>query len=1550
MNFKKGISVGLAISLVLGSTMTAFASPNELVKSLGESKEKLMVLQAQIKQEPALQTIKDSDEVRVIVELDSEAVLEKATKKGIKLDEMSKFEVGKLQNQVLKEQRSLQSKISSKGIKFEVINSFTNVANGFSMKTTLGQAKKLESVAGVKSVTIANEYERPEPMMNNSGEIIKTKQTWASGYNGEGTVVAVIDTGVDSTHKDMVLTDQNKAELQADEVQAISKEKKLPGTYRTTKVPYGYNYMDNNQEILDLGPDASMHGMHVAGTVGANGDTNKDGIKGVAPEAQILAMKVFGNDPAMASTFGDVIVKAIDDSVLLGADVINMSLGSTASFVDDTDLEQVAVNRAVDNGVVMAISAGNSNVFGNGYDNPYAENPDYGVVGSPGLATDSLQVASIENNVVTGYGLEFSIDGQKNIAPYTSSGTDILSVFKGQELKAVDCGLGGLPEHFPAEVKGNLALIERGGYNFTDKIANAEAAGATAVIVYNNASGGEGLISMMYPEGGTIPALFIGNSFGAKIATQLKTSEVKVVANGNTISVPNTVKGSMSDFTSWGTTPDLEFKPEITAPGGNIWSTLNNNKYGNMSGTSMASPHVAGGSALVLQRVDKEFKLTGEARAKMAKKLMMSTAIAHVDNGANQAAGVVAGPNYTSPRRQGAGVMDLQASTTTPAIVTDTTTGECKVNLKEIKDNKATFTIEVQNFSDKELTYNVAGTVQTDLVDDQYTYLEAQNIINKDTKKFPISFSNNTIKVAKNGKAQLTATVDLRNTITAFNKASIEDVFKNGGYVEGFVTLTDPTDTNPTLSIPYLGFKGEWDKAPAIDASIYETKRASFYGVTSIANSDLDFLGVDLSGKNADENKIAFSPNGDGANDTILPVLSYLRNMKELDIEVLDKDGKVIRNLTQDFNVGKHYYDGKYAKYSIREDATWDGTVNNKVVADGAYTYRVKAKVDYENAKWQNFDFKINVDTKAPAVNKVNYNKDTKQLEVIAEDNNKGHVYKYVLISDGKAVEENATGKFDLSKLDYKKCSVQVYDYAQNKTSLKVTEATTGEYKEPTGAAQGDTTIPTVMVEGPEFFGVSKSGKVVVEGTVKDASAIAEFTVNGKNVPLTFDTHSGLWNFSTEVELKDGYHSIMVAARDAANNKIEFAHKLFVDTTAPVVNLEAIPSETTKDSVIISGKINDNLPSLKVKVNGNVIKTIAPDWSYFNDLESAKYDLAYEVKLAEGENKISVEAIDDAGNTTVKEITIKKVKKIVESTGRLYGKDRYATAVEVSKNGWKKSDMAVIANGTAYADALVAAPLAANYNAPILLTEAGKLTEATKTELKRLGVKTVYVVGGTSVISEATVKEMAKMGIDVVRLGGANRYETSLAVATQIDRQKNVENIYVAGGYAPADALTISSKAATDKTPIILVEAKKVPKKVLSWLKNQKLKSAYVIGGETVVKNSVMKDLNKITSQDISKNRIGGADRYETNALVIEKLFAKEQKNMYVTESMKLVDSLVVAPLAAKTGSPVIITNSNLSDKQKSLADKMLVKKVVEVGGQVNKAAVQDLVNRINNK
>ncbi|MEG0307236.1 MAG: S8 family serine peptidase [Clostridium sp.] len=1248
MNLKKGIAVGLSLSLVLGSNVSALAMPNELIKSLGESKEQIMVLQAQIDQEDGLKSIKESDKVRVVVELESEPVIEIATRKGLKIDEMNTGEVKSIQKSILKVQDTVQNDISNKGIEFEVINTFTNVANGFSIETTLGESRKIQEVKGVKSVTIANEYDRPEPMMNNSGDIINSKETWALGYNGEGTVVAVVDTGVDSTHRDMLVTDPTKAELQIDEVQAIAKDKKLAGTYRTSKVPYGYNYMDQNQEILDLGPDASMHGMHVAGTVGANGDVKNDGIKGVAPEAQILAMKVFGNDPSMSSTFGDVIVKAIDDSVILGADVVNMSLGSTASYVDDTDLEQAAVNRAVDNGVVMAISAGNSNVFGSGYKNPYAANPDYGVVGSPGLATDSIQVASIENNIISGFGLEYEINGVAGIAPYTSAGPDMLEAFKGKNLKVVDCGLGGTSADFTAAVNGNIALIQRGTYTFQDKITNAQNAGAIGVIVYNSPAGGDGLMNMAYQ--GNLPAIFIGRSHGVSISNESKIKDTTVMLNGKSASAVNPSAGKMSTFTSWGTTPDLEFKPEITAPGGNIWSTANNNGYQNMSGTSMAAPHVAGGSALVLQRVDKEFALTGEARALMAKNLLMSTAKAHVDNGNLQKYGVLAGANYTSPRRQGAGVMDLQAATTTPAIVTDSTSGECKVNLKEILGKSATFTVEIKNYSDKELTYNVAGTVQTDLSDEDSTYLQAQNLVDKSSKQFPISFNNKIISVPAKGSEMLNVTIDLSNAITAYGEVTMEEAFVNGGYVEGFVTLTDPTDNNPDLSIPYVGFKGEWDKAPIIDASIYDEERNSFYGFTAmgtaVGGGDYDFLGVNVNGKVADGNKIAFSPNGDGANDAITPILSYLRNAKELEVEVLNSNGDVIRTIYQDANLTKHYYDGKKPKYSILNEAAWDGKANNTMVKDGQYTYRVKSRIDFEDAKWQNFDFKINVDTVKPTMKSIDYDKQTNQLTVVAEDNNVGQVYKYVLVNEGKEITTNDTGIFNLKDVDYKNCTLEIYDYARNKEVVNLSEAIPGEFKEPTGPSEGDKTIPTVMVSGPEFFGVVNQSKVVVTGTIQDASAISEFTIQGKNTPLKFNTHKGIWEFSAEVELKDGYHSIMVAARDAANNEIGFAHKIFVDTVAPVIEMDNIPKETTDDSIIISGKLTDNLPSLKIKVNGNMVKNIAPDWSYFDTLPSAEHKLAYEVKLVDGENKIIVEALDTAGHVTVKEIIVNKVDKI----------------------------------------------------------------------------------------------------------------------------------------------------------------------------------------------------------------------------------------------------------------------------------------------------------------
>ncbi|MEG2017548.1 MAG: S8 family serine peptidase, partial [Clostridium sp.] len=1233
MNLKKVMAIGIALSIVTGSGASAFAEDANTAttlenfrKALQEQKEREMVLDSQLAEESNLQGLKDSDVVRVIVELEGEAVIEKATAKGVKVSDISKSEVESLQKGILKDQASVQSKIKAKGIKFEIINSFTNVTNGFSMSTTLEGAKKLETIQGVKSVTIANEYERPEPDMNNSGDITETPVAWANGYTGEGTVISIIDTGVDPSHKDMVLTDGSKAELDKAEVEGVVSEKSLPGKYYTEKVPYGYNYMDENNQILDIGPDASEHGMHVAGIAGANGDVENGGIKGTAPEAQILAMKVFGNNPAMSSTFGDVIIKAIDDSVILGADVINMSLGSTASFVDDNDPEQAAVNRAVDNGVVVAVSAGNSGTFGAGYDNPYAENPDYGVVGSPGLATKSIQVASIENNITTGDGIEFTVNGEGKIYPYTTAGEDILTVLKGQQLKAVDCGLGGLPEHFPAAVKGNVALIERGTYDFASKITNAEKAGAIAVIVYNNAANGDALLNMAYPEGCKIPAIFMGHSGGVLIKENEKLDGFTVSFNGKATSAHNPTAGKMADSSSWGTTPDLEFKPEITGVGGNVWSLAQNNGYRNMSGTSMASPNVAGGSALVLQRVDKLFDLTGEARVQMAKNILMSTALPHEDKGGNQEM-FGENVNYTSPRRQGAGVMNLAGATETNAIVTDNSTGISKVNLKEINGDIATFTITVENFGDKELTYNLGGTVQTDLAYKGNTLLEADNIVDATTGKFPIGFNSDTVTVAPKSTKDIMVRVDLSNAVSAAWGQPISELFVNGGYVEGFVTLTSADDSVPELSIPYVGFKGEWDKAPILDASIYDKDRDTFYGSTAMMSStktpgSFSYLGLSYDAEElseADGNFIDISPDGDGYSDDIVPMVSFLRNSKEVVVEILNSEGKVIRTLDKIENARKHYYDGGKNVRSFLNDAQWDGTVNNKVVADGTYTYRIRTKVDYKGAEWQNFDYKINVDLTAPELKNTSVDDNKKTLTMVGEDNFEGHVYAYVL-STPLDMYINSTGVFDISKelaagYTMKDFEAGVSDYAQNMSVY--------DLGLPIGAVPGDKDAPVVKLASPEFFGNSNSNTVNFAGTVTDKSAVELVKINGEEVPLTYNKKTGAYDFSVNVNIENGYHSVKVYSKDAAGNELEFAHKLFVDAEPPVLNLEELPAQTTEGSVFIKGTATDNFPDLKIFVNGNLVEKIVGEWEYFDQQKPASYTFDnYEVALVDGENTI----------------------------------------------------------------------------------------------------------------------------------------------------------------------------------------------------------------------------------------------------------------------------------------------------------------------------------------
>ncbi|MBS4195808.1 S8 family serine peptidase [Lederbergia citri] len=1177
------------------------------------------------------QTVDPNEEQRVIVELKEEAPIEIATKKGVKFEKLDKVQKKQLEKNAKAQQKAVKEKMKEKNVQAKYLKEFTTVVNGFSAEIKHKDIELIKNIPDVKSVHIVNEYERPiaTPEMKYSKELVEAQKAWRDyGFKGEGMVVGIIDTGIDPSHHDMILSDPSTAKLTEQKVNEVVTEDGLPGKFYTDKVPYGYNYMDENNEIREIHAEASMHGMHVAGTVGANGDEDNGGIQGIAPETQLLALKVFGNDPEMQSTYGDIYIKAIDDAIKLGVDVLNMSLGSTAGFVDPESPEQQAVKRAVDNGVLMSISAGNSALFGDGYYYPLASNPDYGVSGAPGVSYDSLQVASFENSYMQVDELQYAIDGAEGSAPFLSASKTHPNDFVKNTFEVVAAGLGKPGDFAGKNVKGKFALVQRGDIAFTEKALNAQAAGAEGVIIYNNT---DGIVNMATDDAINIPQLFMLKSDGDKLAVALKSGQaVTVTFNGKSTKIDNPSAGLMSDFSSWGLTPDLDFKPEITAPGGQILSTLNDNKYGLMSGTSMAAPHVSGGGALVLQRVEEEFGLQNADRILRAKNILMNTAkLVDFDDA------------KVSPRRQGAGLMQLHAALSTPVMVTEAITKEAKVALKQVTENKVTFALVAENFSDQDVTYEVKANVQTDqFVRNGSDILVAPNLFGAlDLEGIAETTVNgkevSSVTVPAKGKANISVTVD----VSAVN-ATLNNYFTNGYWLEGFVTLTDPTDQNPELSVPYVGFKGEWDKAPIFDKPMWDND--TYYGFTGVVTSNgknnYGFLGEDLNTGDVDPKKIAFSPNGDGTQDDALIILSFLRNAKEVKFNVLDANKKVVRTITTESEVKKNYYDGGRAPmYSLSSLRAWDGKINGVTAPEGQYYLQVEAVIDFPGAKWQSIELPVLLDTTAPEVN-ASFDADTQKVTVEAADelNGSGLAYWDVLV-DGKSILDkpytNGETEHQFTKRlnPEQTLTVVAVDYAGNKSEKAVSEGK-------------DVTVPDLHLLTPEFLGVASNSNIEFSGYVKDKSGVKEVTVDGKKAKLTYNAEKDQYDFSITMNYKkDGYYTAKIKAVDNAGNETEIARRFFVDTTKPKLKVKA-KNSVEEDTIKVSAEITDNFDAIRLYVDGNeVFKNELSEPYGMKEFKKTIDDI--ELQLKDGDNTFIFKAVDLGGNVTEEKVTIKKKSK-----------------------------------------------------------------------------------------------------------------------------------------------------------------------------------------------------------------------------------------------------------------------------------------------------------------
>ena len=921
------------------------------------------------------------------------------------------------------QQKSIQNEISKNvldGEKLEVLHSYTTVENGFAAVVPYGKLEEIRQLPGVAAAYAAPVFKVAPDMPTTMTELGGLENT--SGYQGEGMVIAIVDSGLEISHPlfTQAPTAPALAKKDIENVLAsknLKAEEKKSGitasqVYKTAKVPFAFDYADND---LDVAPNgAGDHGTHVAGIAAANAGVVAD-VVGVAPQAQILAMKVFSSSGSNGATWADILAAA-DDAVALGADVINMSLGSTCGFSTPEGEEGVAevLENIASSGVMLSISAGNeySAALGTriGKGHALTQNPDYGTVASPSSYSEPLSIASVEkaNSIDSCYltvgerKVAFNDTVEDKTVENVKGDSPSFRSLAGKELEYVVVpNAGETKDYNGLSVEGKIALVSRGSVEYNAKKNAAKEAGAIGILVYNNEPG----MLYMQLDNYDLPSAFISQADGKALAAVAEGNR-KLTVSASYGKVDNPTSGEMSDFSSWGVTPELTLKPDLTAPGGNIKSATTGGGYTTKSGTSMSAPFVSGAMALVKQYVEqKNYAFTETNKANLVSNLLMSTADL-----------VMAGTAPYSPRKQGAGSVNIAAATSTKAYLTAVDGGRPKVELGDDANKTGEYTIkfEVHNLSDKPLTYAVGGYVQTDAK--EVTKKLGDKDVEQVTElpyKLSTQIAAQEITVPASGTVTVTVPVSLNRPDRDYM-----DSFANGTYIEGFVTLTPSSGTQPTLSIPYMGFYGDWTKAPIIDATDYgdvlndKEKNWSQAYVNTAASNSLEgtvntYLGDNPyhDGQPYSSERNAISPNGDDYMDTLSFVYTgLLRNVKALNYEIKDaKTGDVYYSNKVDYETksvySSNYYQIVPSGASDYNKLSWGGTKKDgysKLKNNDKVIVTVSGELSYDkhvaNNQKSSWSFPITIDTEEP------------EAKNITVSNENGKYYVSLKVTDNQFV------------------------------------------------------------------------------------------------------------------------------------------------------------------------------------------------------------------------------------------------------------------------------------------------------------------------------------------------------------------------------------------------------------------------------------------------------------------------------------------------------------------------------------------------------------------
>ena len=636
------------------------------------------------------------------------------------------------------EKNAFRTNARKAGLVYTERYAYNVLFNGFSISIERSQLGKLTRIPGVVNIYPVDIIAIPEPQQGPEPELFTSLAMIGAdiaqselGYTGAGIKVAVMDTGIDYDHPDLG-----------------------GGFGEGYRVAYGWDFVGdafnadptspsyNPVAVPDDDPDdCNGHGTHVAGIIGANGN-----VTGVAPEVTFGAYRVFGCE---GSTTADIMLAAMELALADGMQILNMSIGSAYTWPQYPTA--MAATRLVNMGMVVVASIGN-----NGANGLYS-------AGAPGLGEKVIGVASYDNTHVY---LPYFTVNDRNIGYITMTYSPNPPTSGSYEV--VPANLNGTPI-VPGSLVGKVALVARGTYSFYIKATNAIAAGAVAVVISNNAAGVfSGTLGASLPD----PRPVVGISLADGNFIRAQSTPITMTWTDQEASFASPTSGLISSFSSYGLSPDLALKPDIGAPGGNIYSTypLEKGGYATMSGTSMSSPHVAGAVALLLQ----------------ARPNTPSQAVRGIlQNSADPAVwwGSPGSGYLDNVHRQGAGMLDID-----DAILGTTKITPAKVAAGESEAGPFIQTLTIENNGPAEVTYDLSfvNALSTGGVIMPSFYTSDANVV----------FSVGSVTVLAHGVATLNATI---------YAATGPQYGQYGGYI-----VFTPQGGGQVYRVPFAGFVGDY--------------------------------------------------------------------------------------------------------------------------------------------------------------------------------------------------------------------------------------------------------------------------------------------------------------------------------------------------------------------------------------------------------------------------------------------------------------------------------------------------------------------------------------------------------------------------------------------------------------------------------------------------------------------------------------------------------------------------------------------------------------------